>query len=248
MNNITSCMSKKKSLFIIFILCLCLGGAIRIIYCIKYPVQTRDVYKYIYEMENWEKEQRISVPYLSLYLLNLPHKILKCDIKKGGICVNVIVGQLIIILSLLSFRELSDNKIGLCVVGLVTSTHPSLIHYSCVILRENTYLLFCIMSIYLLILWYKRKSVIYIFLGGVTAALSFLCRYEGLEIGVIYILMFLFHFKELKIKRLFVHLIGFLIVYATSIYVTSAIIDKDFRLKMIYLEICNDNRVIEREL
>ena len=208
MNNITRCMNKNKSLFVIIILCLCLGGAARIFYCIKYPVQPRDVYRYIYEMENWEKEQTdelINVPYLSLYLLNLPHKILKCDIKKGGICVNVIVGQLIIILSILSFRELSDNKMGLWVVGLVTSTHPTLIHYSCVLLRENTYLLFCIMSINLLIRWYKRKSVIYIFFGGVTAALSFLCRYEGLEICVIYILMILFHFKALRIKKIFFH-------------------------------------------
>ena len=98
-------MDKNKSLFIIIILCLCLGGAIRIVYCIKYPVQPRDVYRYIYEMENWGKEQTdelINVPYLSLYLLNLPHKILKCDIIKGGICVNVLVGQLIVILSILS--------------------------------------------------------------------------------------------------------------------------------------------------
>lgn len=249
-------MDKNKSLFIVIILCFFLGWVTRILYYIKYPVQPRDVYAYLYEMENWEKEQRSNdtftvsphVPYLSLYLMNLPHKIMKCDIKKGGICVNVMVGQLIIILSILSFRVLSDNKVGLWVVGLVTSTHPTLIQYSCVLLRENTYLLFCIISINLLILWYKRKSIIYIFLGGVTAALSFLCRYEGLEICVIYILMILFHFNTLRIKRLFVHLIGFLIIYVTSIYVTSAIIDKDFRLKMIYSEICYDNRVIEKEL
>ena len=248
MNEITHCMNKNKSLFVIIILCLCLGGAARIFYCIKYPVQPRDVSIYIGEMENWEKEQRITVPYLSLYLLNLPHKILKCDIEKGGICVNVVVGQLIIILSILSFRELSDDKIGLWVVGLVTSTHPTLIQYSCVLLRENTYLLFCIMSINLLILWYKRKSIIYILLGGVTAALSFLCRYEGLEICVIYILMILFHFKALRIRRLFVHLTGFLIVYATSIYVTSAMIDKDFRLGMIYSEFCKGHGVIRQGL
>ena len=157
-------------------------------------------------------------------------------------------GQLIIILSILSFRELSDNKTGLWLVGLVTSTHPTLIHYSCVLLRENTYLLFCIMSINLLILWYKRKKITYILLGGVTAALSFLCRYEGLEIGLIYVLIILFHFKVLKISRLFICLIGFLIVYATSIYVTSTFIDKDFQLKMICSEICNDNRVITKEL
>ena len=241
-------MNKNKTLFIIIILCLCLGGATRFLYCIKYPVQPRDVYPYIYEMENWEKEQRINVPYLSLYLLNIPHKMLKCDIKKGGVCVNVMVGQLIIILSILSFRELSDNKIGLWVVGLITSTHPTLIHYSCVLLRENTYLLFCIVSINLLILWYKKKSIIYIFLGGVTAALSFLCRYEGLEICVIYMLVMLFHYKTLRIKRLSVHLISFLIVYATSVYEISTFIAKDFRLNMIYSEICNDNRVIEKGL
>ena len=245
MNNITSCMDKNKSLFIIIILCLCLGGATRIIYCLKYPVQPRDVYIYIYEMENWEKEQKIDIPYLSLYLLSLPYKILKCDIEKGSICVNVVVGQLIILLSILSFRELSDNKIGLWVVGLVTSTHPTLIHYSCVLLRENTYLLFCIMSINLLILWHIKKNIIYIFLGGITAALSFLCRYEGFEICVIYILMILFHFKALRIKRLFIHTIGFLIIYTTSIYVISTIINKEFRVKTIYMEICNDNRVIE---
>ncbi len=248
MSDITSCMDKNKSLFIIIILCLCLGGAARIYYCIKYPVQPRDGYKYIYEIENWKEEQgddSSNIPYLSLYLLNPPHKILKCDIIKGGICVNVLVGQLIIILSILSFRELSDNKIGLWVVGLVTATHPALIQYSCELLRENTYLLFCIMSINLLILWYKRKSIIYIFLGGVTAALSFLCRYEGLEICVIYMLVMLFHYKTLRIKRLSVHLISFLIVYATSIYVTSTIIDKSFRPEMIFLKISDDNRVIE---
>ena len=247
MNNITSCMDKNKTLFIIIILCLCLGGTTRILYCIKYPVQPRDVYKYIYVMENWEKEQwvdLINVPYLSLYLMNLPHKILTSDIKKGGICLNIMVGQCIIILSILSFRVLSDNKIGLWVVGLVTSTHPTLIHYSCEMLRENTYLLFCIVSINLLILWHKRKSIIYIFLGGISAALSFLCRYEGLEICVMYILMIIFHFKALRIKRLLVHLIGFLIVYATSIYATSTIIDKDFRLKMIYFK--TYNRVLEK--
>lgn len=248
MNDTKSCMDKSKSLFIIIILCLCLGGVARIFYCIKYPVQPRDAYTYTYVMENWEKGQRIYSQYLSLYFLNLPHKILKCDIKKGGICVNVIVGQLIIILSILSFRELSDNKIGLWVVGLITSTHPTLIYYSCVLLRENTYLLFCIMSMNLLILWYKRKSIIYIFLGGVTAALSFLCRYEGFEICVIYILMILFCFNALRIKRLVVHLISFLIVYTTSIYLTSTIVDKDFRQEMIYMKISNYNRVIENGL
>lgn len=241
-------MDKNKTLFFIIILCLCLGGATRFFYCIKYPVQPRDVYTYIHEMENWEKEQWLDAPYLSLYLLSLPHKILKCDIIKGGICVNVIVGQLIIILSILSFRELSDNEIGLWVVGLVAATHPTLIHYSCELLRENTYLLFSIMSINLLILWYKRRSIIYIILGGVTVALSNMCRYEGLEICVIYILMILFHFKALRVKRSFVHLLCFLIVYATSIYVTSTIIDKDFRLKMIYLKIHNDTRDIDKML
>ena len=62
--------------FIIETALICLGAIIRILYCIVYPVQTRDAYYYMNIAENWINNGTIEKPTVffpfSIWIMKIP--------------------------------------------------------------------------------------------------------------------------------------------------------------------------------
>lgn len=209
---------QKKGFFLLTVLCVIVGAVFRILYFIIYPVQPRDSFFYVELISEWidtGKIHGISFFPLSLWILKIPNLVFHCDILKGGLVVNHILGLLFIITIMISVQYLfEDNRINL-VVGLAMATHPKLIAFSCSFLRENSYLVFCSLSFLFLIKYARTMNVKNILGASICAALSFLCRLEGFEILAIFniiLLGFLF-FRKIKLSKALRHSILFLLVF-----------------------------------
>ena len=133
---------------------------------------------------------------------------------------NVVLGLGITILLVdLSARITHSNIIALC-VGLIAATHPTLVHYSCQILRENSFILFGTLLWIIMLEYYKRGLLMYVLLGGVISAMSFMCRLEGMEFVFVYTGLILLRENNLlknKIKRCLIYLACFALTVAIVI-------------------------------
>lgn len=179
---------KNNRFFITTIICILLGGLLRISFIIKYPVQPRDSYRYESTIIQWEEKKDIpkeSKGVINLWILSLPHKIFGIDIIKGGIIINLIAGLFLIVIIPGIIRLIFKKGSIVLFSQLLVSTHPQLIRFSTVFLRENIFILFLSLSIYYLVKHIRRNSSLNIYFSAVTASFAFLCRLEGLEIPII---------------------------------------------------------------
>lgn len=199
-----------------------IGDAIRLFYCIQYPIQPRDAYTYGYVIEEWENTGRISSEIifypLSLWILKIPCHFFSFNGLQSGIIVNMILGLLIILATV----ELSSRLFGSCFAmlfsGLVAATHPSLVRFSCTCLRENTYLFFSILAILFLLNYYYHFSVFNLLFSSIFGALAFLCRLEGLELLAVVFIMLLFGLvlKKVKLKNALFHYFIFALFFTIT--------------------------------
>lgn len=185
-----------------------IGAIIRIVYCIKYPVPVKDSYKYslMFQSTNteWWMSDNNPTPPLAIFLLNIPHSFFHYDFIRGGIVVNTVIGLLIICIFVkISLIIIPPKKIAFG-VGLLGATHPTLIHYSCQPLRENTFLLFYALAAYNLLKYYKKetRTSIAMLYGGICIAAAVLCRHEGIELFLIYCLVIVFFSRQSWYSRL----------------------------------------------
>lgn len=182
------------------------GLFFRVIYLLKYPVPVRDSYEYSLLFQSnsikWELLENNPIPPLTLFLLNLPNSLFYCGFICGGIIVNIVLGVMIIFLfSKMAIAIIQSNIIALG-IGLLVATHPTLIHYSCQPIRENSFLFFYSLSVISLITYCKTRSYGHILFGGACAAATCLCRHEGFELILIYCLFILFLSKQFFFTRL----------------------------------------------
>ena len=215
----------EKRVFAITFLCVIVGSILRIAYCIANPVQPRDAFGYEKIIREWEKSgellTHLSYFPLSIWILKIPHHFFKCDIIKSAVVVNIILGLLIIIIATVIASTFTRQYFVILITGLIAATHPYLIEYSCYLLRENLYLLFCLLSIYSLGLYYKRNRLMAAVYGGVLGALAFLCRLEGLEFLFIWFVftMFLFIKKRISFYKSITHFGLFTISYIATVFI-----------------------------
>ena len=200
------------------LLCLLTGLLLRVLYIIRYPIQPRDAYSYMNVITKWEKEgfieDGIGIVPLSLWILKTPHKLFSIDLLKGGVVINMILGLLIIVVMIRITGAIFHNELIQLFVGLITATHPILIHFSCVFLRENSYLFFSGLALFCLVKYLASPRYLYLSCGSVASSLSFACRLEGLELPLFFFSAILFgnRYKK-KTKRFSLAIFVYVLVY-----------------------------------
>lgn len=168
----------------IMALCILLGLLVRLMECIRYPVQPRDAYEYELIISEWEEKGEMPKRYkgpLSLWLLKLPRHFWGYDTIKGGVIVNNVIG---ILLMLIIMQEISNhfkNDFIVLYVGIIMATHPQLVRFSCFFLRENSYLFFSVLFLGAMARYCNSSKLRYMITAAIMGALAFLCRQEGIE-------------------------------------------------------------------
>lgn len=223
--------------------CVIAGLFLRIIYLVKYPIQARDAYIYadfIYKWIELGKAPIIKyydIPPLSIFLLKIPTCLTGCDPLKGAIIINMLIGCMLIIVLVELGWNLSHSSLIALITGLLAATNPSLIHYSCQVLRENSYLLFFSLYVFSLTKFLKTKKPFFIFLMATFSGMSVLCRHEGLELILFSIFILLLGFLcRRKLNRLIAYLFLYCIAFGFVFVATSKIIGVDLSYYRFYLD------------
>lgn len=177
----------RKRLFASKIIILVIAIIFRITYCLRYPVPVRDSYRYFDHIETLQKtgticDQGIYSPPLALYILGFPSKYWDCGIIKGGICIDVVLGLLIILVATEICAMIIPSLLIVFLISLIFSTHPNLVYYSCQCLRENSFILLSLLAIWASLLSIRKRSTPYLVLAGVFTAWAIQCRYEAMEL------------------------------------------------------------------
>ena len=223
----------KRKVFLIELLCIIIGAIPRVFYCIRYPVQPRDAYKYEAIITRWETTGNFTDELdffpLSLWILKAPYHFLHYDIQKGGIIINTVIGLLLIILCIRIISRYTSNNYVLLIVGLCAATHPMLIRMSCSFLRENSYLLFSILSFSTLLKYWNSFHLKDLILTSLFASMAFLCRLEGVEFVMIYclLLFFLIFFKKMSFSKGICHLMLFSFLFFVATVSTCYLLQFD---------------------
>lgn len=187
----------SKAQTIIFGICIFLSIVLRLLYCLDYQVQPRDAYVYAEQITRWEIEKKPpteKTPLLSLYILKIPYHFWGYPILKGGIVMNMLLGIALVLEIMLITQNLFKNHICTLICGLFAATHPSLIHFSCQFLRENTYLVFSSAALYFIIRFFRSRKDYHLVLGIAFSILSYFCRHEGLELFAVFCIIILYIF------------------------------------------------------
>ena len=208
-----------------------IGLMCRMAYCIRYPVQPRDSYKYEWVVSLWEETGEVSDQItffpLSLWILKTPYHSFQYDIIRGAIIINVLLGLLIIYFSTIIADRMFKNRYVVANVGLLVATNPMLIRFSCTFLRENTYLLFSVIAFSCFLRYYMRPDLLSVSLCSFFGALAFLCRLEGLEVFAVFVLVvFLLSCKRIiKPGKIVCHAFLFSLLFFLTIVGTCLLLD-----------------------
>ena len=175
-----SLLQKKIASCLVF-LCIGIGSIVRIIYLWLYPVQPRDAFKYKEFIEAWnmtgEYPTFYPFPPLGIYLLKIPQYLHVDNLFTCGVIVNMVLGLCIIGLIMKISSAIFPSSLLTACVGITVATHPTFVHYSCQMLRENSFLFFSCLGILLMIY--------YVLLSSFCAIAACLCRYEALELCLV---------------------------------------------------------------
>ena len=224
-------MHRHNHIFVTSLGCAFIGLLVRLLYCIQYPVQPRDAFTYQRIILNWEESGKIIDPItffpLSLFIQKIPYHFFHYDIIKGGVIVNNLFGLLIIIIATRFVSLFFKNDYALLFAGLVAATHPSLVRFSCSLLRENIYLFFFLLSTYSLSLYFFKCKTRDMVAASIFGAISFLCRLEGAEILPIFyiIILFLHLFGRIKFHTALKHGTIFILVFLLTVFVIINLFD-----------------------
>ena len=203
------------------------GFIIRLLYCICYPVPVRDAFSYQKIIEEWNETGILpdteAYPPLGLFLLKAPSSLFSIDTIKGGVIVNMLLGLGIIILSICISYQIIRSHFVVGLVGLIVATHPTLVGYSCQLLRENSYLFFCDFSILFAIRFYKDKRIPNLLGTAFFSAAAFLCRHEAIEMLLFYSIFILLWNKEELKRRMINCTVLFTFFFLTCISISYAI-------------------------
>lgn len=182
-------MTKRRKRTYLIVALVAVSFIFRIGYLLKYPIPVRDAYSYQSFLEEWIIKKEIPYdpvyPPLGLFFFKILAPLCDGDIFKSGISISIVFGLCtLIVLAQIIYEIYPKNYIIAC-TGLALTTHPKLIHYSCQMLRENSYLFFCSLSILFLVKAIKTSHVQHIIAMSFFSAAACMCRYEGLEICVV---------------------------------------------------------------
>ena len=174
------------SIFFVCIACVVMGAITRIVYCLKYPVPVRDAYEYAGNVADWSETGILHssrrIPPLFLFLVKECSRYTDYDIMKTGVVLNVLLGLVLVFLSIIIADKLSGSWLVCLIVGAIAATHPTMVEYSCQMLRENSFLVFLFLEFILLMEYAKTQKIHLILICAFCGMCSIFCRLEGVEI------------------------------------------------------------------
>lgn len=235
------------TLFYLCFLCTSVGSIVRIFYLLWYPVQVRDAFTYREFIKQWIEigvfPRISSFPPLGLYLLKLPQSFFEGNIFVGGLTLNMILGLCIICLVMIISSKIYSSAVLTICTGIIAATHPTLVHYSCQMLRENSFLFFSCLSIVFFIDYIKTLRVRNIIASSFFITAACLCRYEATEIFAIFCAVILLNWKEnigKKTRHFFFFIAGCTLSFLAISYMIGIPFDyyydaiqEEFSLKMM---------------
>ena len=193
-----------------------LGLLFRCIHIFKYSIQSRDSYDYKEEIAEIQKDKSHSgnYPIVSMYLMSLPSRLFGLDIIKGGVIVNMILGVSIIALIVKTCYNITRSSLLMFYAGIITASYSDFIYFSTQLLRENSYLFFVCAALEMLTRRGK-DSLLKLFLLGFYTICAVLCRFEGLEIIIMYTVFkaSAFLFDKHKTGKKFVKFVANYVLY-----------------------------------
>lgn len=219
---------------------LVVGLIIRLIYIIKYPVPVRDSFRYLGLIEEWNLSGKIPLddkyPPLGLFFLRIPSIYFDCDAIKGGILVNMVLGLLIIYLCIRISKAITKSSCFSFAAGILAATHPTLVEYSCQMLRENSYLAFCCLTVLTMISYVSCFGIVKLVLSGCFSSLAHLCRHESLELMFAVLVVVLLSGIRKPYKKQVIYLFIFFVSCLLTYVIVSYAIDIPIDYYRIFLE------------
>lgn len=222
--------AKDKTKWWISIFLFIVSLLIRIIKLATDPLLMRDAANYLLMAERWFDSNNYDLTfrqYSGVVVPPLPVWIIKQTMIFGfgseitGRAINLFAGSIIPVVAFILFYNISRRIKLSTATGLLISINPNLVSCSIQPLRENLYLVFCIIA--LVYLTKSSKGIIsglYCLWGAVFCILSIFCRYEAFELIPLCIAIILLHFKTHRSLPL---LINNLICYGIGMISSSII-------------------------
>lgn len=206
------------------------GLCARLIYLIKYNVQPRDSYKYFQMINEWDRTGAIpskfyDIPPLGIALMKIPKHFLGVNTHASCLIINMILGFIIVFAIVYLVQTITSNNMILLSAGLIATTNHTLIQFSTQALRENSYLLFVVLWFIIFVKYTYKQKLKYCLLLGVITGISLLCRHEGLELIIFYVLstlMLKIKHKEISFLK---NNIVFLITLGLTVLILSLLLD-----------------------
>lgn len=204
---------------------------IRYLYYVVYPVPWRDAYHYKTIVEECISENQIpskniwgkanDTPPLPLYIVWKAYRLFGGDIFHLAISIEMILGSALVCLLWFICKKMFYSKSVATVVSFLAATNPRLLDYSTQFTRDGFYLFFVISSFVLYIYSLKQKSLKHVAFSALFVMLSIMCRYEGVELILIYSISY-FLFLNASTKTVLLFVLSFL--FMSSIFFVSIVL------------------------
>lgn len=212
----------KKICIGLLIVCVVLGGIFRFLAWWQDPIISRDGLVYIQWAEDLQAyggdfellsrtfgQYPQSPLFISILACNVggisPHGI--------GVTMNIILGSCFSIVVFGILYQISRSPVIGLTGAFFAAIHPTLINYSIELQREMGYLFFagcffyCILYEFRHINWYAAAG------AGMSAVMAFFFRYEGIELFLFAVIIFvtMFCWKKITLQEIFNHIIIFIV-------------------------------------
>lgn len=212
----------KKICIGLLIFCVVLGGIFRFLAWWQDPVISRDGLVYIQWAEDlqsyggdFELLSRTlgQYPQSPLFISILAYNVGGISPHGIGVAMNIILGSCFPILIFGILYQIARAPVIGLTGAFFAAIHPTLINYSIELQREMGYLFF-VGCFFCCILYEFRYSNWYAAAGaGISAVIAFFFRYEGIELFLFAVIVFvtMFCWKKVTLKEIFNHVIIFIV-------------------------------------
>ncbi len=221
---------------------MAIGAFARIFYCLKYPVPVRDAYEYAENIADWSETGVLHssrrIPPLFLFFVKECSSFFDYDIMKTGVVLNVLFGLVLIGLSIVIANKLSGSWMICFIVGAIAATHPTMVEYSCQLLRENSFLVFLFLEFILLMEYSKTQKLHLILICAFCGMCSVFCRFEGVETIILIIAAIIFfNLKKKHFNKCMLDLASYICMVVFSFFLLNQIMGISNRYYIEAIEI-----------
>lgn len=238
---LTKTHRKYRTLLCICILIYLAAMLVRMIKIVLDPTLTRDGAVYLIWVENWIATGNFyydffgrvdpSMP-LSPWTIKELIQLGGFDAEIAGRSLSLFFGSMFPVIGFLfTWRLCRSIRIALIAAFLLVFL-PELVELSGQPMRDSCYISLCGVLMIVLVEAFRESTVFKWALCGIFLALSVYCRYEAMEFAVIVplFLAFLWAFKKIKFREMFLDAAVFFLVSALTLVLLALSVGFDFRL------------------